>query len=165
MSGENFLCVFCCRFFLENFVLDKHVRYILTIYPFVIWAVTGVFSKNNNAADPSPNNIFTSEGLLCQSQSSLPWMLHAFMRSLFCKYFIVCDSFFKNVHKGVRKYMQTNASFFCISAILLAAACVMCTARIALVTWKHIKRPLYKDASADSMSPMEIAGRQKNIFI
>ncbi|XP_037312006.2 uncharacterized protein LOC119198682 [Pungitius pungitius] len=96
-------------FFLENFVLDKHVRYILTIYPFVIWAVTGVFSKNNNAADPSANNIFTT--------------------------------------------------------ILLAIGCLMCAARIALVTWRHIKRPLYRDASADSVSPMEIAGRQKNIFI
>ncbi|TNN88821.1 hypothetical protein EYF80_000698 [Liparis tanakae] len=47
-------------FFLENFVLDKYVRYIVTIYPAVIWAVSGVFTKNNNAADPSRNNIFLS---------------------------------------------------------------------------------------------------------
>ncbi|KAI3355284.1 hypothetical protein L3Q82_018136 [Scortum barcoo] len=45
-------------FILENFVLDKHVRYILTIYPVVIWALTGVFTKNYNAAAPTRNNTF-----------------------------------------------------------------------------------------------------------
>ncbi|KAG8009478.1 hypothetical protein GBF38_017786 [Nibea albiflora] len=45
-------------FILENSVLDKHVRYILTIYPVVIWALTGVFTKNYDAAAPTRNNIF-----------------------------------------------------------------------------------------------------------
>ncbi|XP_067434556.1 uncharacterized protein [Thunnus thynnus] len=45
-------------FILENIVLDKHVRYILTIYPVVIWALTGVYTKNYDAEDPSFNNIF-----------------------------------------------------------------------------------------------------------
>ncbi|AWP20611.1 Hypothetical protein SMAX5B_001584 [Scophthalmus maximus] len=45
-------------FILENFVLDKHVRFILTIYPVVIWALTGVFMKNYNAEDPDHNDIF-----------------------------------------------------------------------------------------------------------
>ena len=49
------------RFILENSVLDKHVRFILTIYPVVIWALTGVFMNNYNAVDPTHNNIFIGE--------------------------------------------------------------------------------------------------------
>ncbi|XP_018529170.1 uncharacterized protein LOC108881602 [Lates calcarifer] len=45
-------------FILENSVLDKHVRLILSIYPVVIWALTGVFMNNYNTADPTFNNIF-----------------------------------------------------------------------------------------------------------
>ncbi|XP_071398108.1 uncharacterized protein [Centroberyx affinis] len=45
-------------FILENFVLEKHVRYILTIYPVVIWALTGNLDKNYDAAAPSRNGIF-----------------------------------------------------------------------------------------------------------
>ena len=30
-----------CRFVLENFVIDRHVRYILTVYPVVIVALVG----------------------------------------------------------------------------------------------------------------------------
>ncbi|KAM4543409.1 uncharacterized protein V3H82_021323 [Fundulus diaphanus] len=54
-------------FFLENFVLDEHVRFILTIYPAVIWALTGVFTENYNAADPTHNNIFIAAllGIAC----------------------------------------------------------------------------------------------------
>ncbi|XP_012735598.2 uncharacterized protein LOC105938417 [Fundulus heteroclitus] len=54
-------------FVLENFVLDKHVRFILTIYPVVIWALTGVFTENYNAADPTRNNIFIAAllGIAC----------------------------------------------------------------------------------------------------
>ncbi|XP_035856747.1 uncharacterized protein LOC116037980 [Sander lucioperca] len=94
-------------FFLENFVLDKHVRYILTIYPVVIWAVTGAFTKNN-AADPTRNNIFTT--------------------------------------------------------VLLAVACATFAGRVFLVIYKHIKKPFYVDLSPESMSPMEIAEKQKKIF-
>ncbi|XP_035512669.1 uncharacterized protein si:ch211-161h7.5 [Morone saxatilis] len=95
-------------FILENVVLDKHVRYILTIYPFVIWALTGVFTKNYNAAAPTRNNIFI--------------------------------------------------------AAQLAIACTLFVARVFLVVWKNIKKPLYKDASPEDMSPMEIAEKQKKIF-
>ncbi|MED6239208.1 hypothetical protein ATANTOWER_003430 [Ataeniobius toweri] len=54
-------------FFLENFVFDKHVRFILTIYPVVIWALTGVFTENYNAADPTRNNTFIAAllGVAC----------------------------------------------------------------------------------------------------
>ncbi|KAG5268586.1 hypothetical protein AALO_G00214190 [Alosa alosa] len=45
-------------FVVENFVLDKHVRYILTIYPVIIVALTGNMTKNFNAAAPSRNGIF-----------------------------------------------------------------------------------------------------------
>lgn len=45
-------------FILENFVFDQYVRYILTIYPVVIVALTGVFTKHYNKAAPSRNAIF-----------------------------------------------------------------------------------------------------------
>ncbi|XP_035286492.1 uncharacterized protein si:dkey-29d8.3 [Anguilla anguilla] len=45
-------------FVVENFVLEKHVRYLLTIYPVVILALSGNMAKNYNAAAPSRNGIF-----------------------------------------------------------------------------------------------------------
>nr|XP_061810195.1 uncharacterized protein LOC133601103 [Nerophis lumbriciformis] len=45
-------------FFLQNVVLDKHVRYILIDYPVVIWALSGNFDKNYNAESPSRSGIF-----------------------------------------------------------------------------------------------------------
>ncbi|XP_061778419.1 uncharacterized protein LOC133569815 [Nerophis ophidion] len=45
-------------FFVENVVLDKHVRYILINYPVVIWALAGNFDKNYDAAAPSRSGIF-----------------------------------------------------------------------------------------------------------
>ncbi|XP_047424510.1 uncharacterized protein LOC124995840 [Mugil cephalus] len=54
-------------FVMENFVLDKHVRFILTIYPVVIWALAGVFTKNYNTEAPTDNNIFIASllGVAC----------------------------------------------------------------------------------------------------
>ncbi|XP_072307460.1 uncharacterized protein [Eucyclogobius newberryi] len=45
-------------FVLENWLLEKHVRYIVSIYPAVIWALTGVFTNNYDAAAPTTNNTF-----------------------------------------------------------------------------------------------------------
>ncbi|XP_036375420.1 uncharacterized protein LOC118771520 [Megalops cyprinoides] len=46
-------------FVVENFVLEKHVRYILTVYPVVIVALTGNITKHYDPAAPSRNSIFT----------------------------------------------------------------------------------------------------------
>lgn len=51
------------RFVLENFVLDKHVRYILIVYPVVIWALSGNLDKNYNGESPSRNGIFIGKTL------------------------------------------------------------------------------------------------------
>ncbi|KAL1006235.1 hypothetical protein UPYG_G00069580 [Umbra pygmaea] len=45
-------------FVLENFVFEKHVRYILTIYPVVIVALCGNMTKNYDSAAPSRNGYF-----------------------------------------------------------------------------------------------------------
>ncbi|XP_077391782.1 uncharacterized protein LOC144028550 [Festucalex cinctus] len=45
-------------FILENWVLDRWVRNILTVYPVVIVALLGNVLKHFDAADPSPNAIF-----------------------------------------------------------------------------------------------------------
>ncbi|KAL7840780.1 hypothetical protein AOLI_G00261030 [Acnodon oligacanthus] len=45
-------------FILENFVIDKHVRYILTIYPVIIVALSGNMTKNFDASAPSHNAIY-----------------------------------------------------------------------------------------------------------
>lgn len=51
------------RFVLEQLVLDKHVRYILIIYPVVIWALSGNLDKNYDAKSPSRNGIFIGKTL------------------------------------------------------------------------------------------------------
>lgn len=51
------------RFVLEQLPLDKHVRYILTTYPVVIWALSGNFDKNYNAESPDQNGILIGTSL------------------------------------------------------------------------------------------------------
>ncbi|XP_067434605.1 uncharacterized protein [Thunnus thynnus] len=93
-------------FLLENFYLDEHVRYIMTIYPVVILWLTGTLS--NSGSTESPIYIF--------------------------------------------------------AAVILLISCILFVARIALVTWKHHKRPFYND-SGPFMSPVEISLTQKKIFL
>ncbi|KAM7369835.1 hypothetical protein PAMP_011125 [Pampus punctatissimus] len=93
-------------FLLENFYLDEHVRYIMTIYPVVILWLTGTL--NNSVSLQSPIYIF--------------------------------------------------------EAFILAISCILFVARIALVTWKHHKQPLYNNSGL-SMSPVEISLTQRKIFL
>lgn len=52
------LYLFAHRFLLENFYLDEHVRYIVTIYPVVIlW----LFGTLNNSSSPE-SQIYIFEG-------------------------------------------------------------------------------------------------------
>ena len=52
---------FVCRFILENWVLDRWVRNILTVYPVVIVALVGNIMKHFNPADPTTNSVFMGE--------------------------------------------------------------------------------------------------------
>ncbi|XP_043843470.1 uncharacterized protein LOC122742932 [Dromiciops gliroides] len=45
-------------FYLENFLLDKYVHYILTVYPVVMVALFGNIAQHYNTSAPSTNNIF-----------------------------------------------------------------------------------------------------------
>ncbi|XP_015249664.1 PREDICTED: uncharacterized protein LOC107097152 [Cyprinodon variegatus] len=45
-------------FVVENFVLDKHMRYVFIPYVVVIWALSGNLTKNYDASSPSRNGIF-----------------------------------------------------------------------------------------------------------
>ncbi|XP_017308183.1 uncharacterized protein si:ch211-161h7.5 [Ictalurus punctatus] len=45
-------------FVLENSFLEKHVRYILTVYPVIIVALSGNMTKNFDASAPGRNGIF-----------------------------------------------------------------------------------------------------------
>lgn len=56
MRLQLYSCVFC-RFFVEQLVLDKYVRYIFIIYPVVIWALAGNLD-NHYTKTPSRNGIF-----------------------------------------------------------------------------------------------------------
>lgn len=85
-------------FLLENFYLDEHVRYVVTIYPVVILWLTGTLSNSDSTKTP----------------------------------------------------------MYFFAALILAISCVLFVVRIVLVTWRHHKRPLYKD-SEPSLSPVEIA--------
>ncbi|XP_016296644.1 uncharacterized protein LOC107654190 [Sinocyclocheilus anshuiensis] len=54
-------------FIVENFVFEKHLRYILTVYPVVIVALSGNMTKNFKSADPSRSGIYIAVllGLTC----------------------------------------------------------------------------------------------------
>lgn len=70
--------VLACRFVLENWLLDRWVRNILTVYPVVIVALVGNIWRHHNPADPSTNAVFTGELLrllLCLDflEVSLVW--------------------------------------------------------------------------------------------
>ncbi|KAG7273351.1 hypothetical protein CRUP_030249, partial [Coryphaenoides rupestris] len=51
-------CVLFAWCVLENFIFEKHVRYILTVYPVVIWALSGSVWKNIDATAPRQSGIF-----------------------------------------------------------------------------------------------------------
>ncbi|XP_063075161.1 uncharacterized protein si:dkey-29d8.3 [Engraulis encrasicolus] len=46
-------------FVLENFVIDRHVRHILTIYPVVIWALAANVYRHFDPEEPGRNAKFT----------------------------------------------------------------------------------------------------------
>lgn len=56
--------MFSRRFIVENFVIEIHVRYILTVYPVIIYALIGNLSKHYNAADPGRNAIFSGKTMI-----------------------------------------------------------------------------------------------------
>lgn len=168
------MCRLCHRFILENFVLDKHVRFILTIYPVVIWALTGVFMKNYNAEDPDHNDIFIGE---C-------WCLY-----IFCFHFPSTTANTDQFSQYTNKAFSVNYAClycphsYCICNIwhivctltlpsavppavvsLLAIACALFVGRVFLVIWRQIKYPLYEDVNPEAMSPMDIAEMQRKIF-
>ncbi|KAF3858914.1 hypothetical protein F7725_012115 [Dissostichus mawsoni] len=48
----------CILFLMENWLLDRWVRNILTVYPVVIVALAGNVFKHFNPDDPTPNSVF-----------------------------------------------------------------------------------------------------------
>ncbi|CAM4593255.1 unnamed protein product [Leuciscus chuanchicus] len=57
------LCILLLKviiwFTVENFLIEKHVRYILTIYPVIIYALIGSLSKHYDAEEPGRNAVFS----------------------------------------------------------------------------------------------------------
>lgn len=127
-----------CRFVLENSFLDKYLRHILSIYPAVIWALTGVFTKNYNTAKPTRNNVFNGEkeGVFHDRYSCI-----------------------------LRVFLSMTDTFSSAPVALLGLSCTLLALRLVLVIWKNMKKPLLEDASPEVMSPMEIAERQKKIYM
>lgn len=127
-----------CRFALENSLLDKYLRHILSIYPAVIWALTGVFTKNYNTAKPTRNNVFNGEK----------------------------DGVFYDHSLCILRVFQPMTDTFPPTPVaLLGVSCTLLALRLVLVIWKNMKRPLLEDVSPEVMSPMEIAERQKKIYV
>ncbi|XP_036935540.1 uncharacterized protein LOC119008915 [Acanthopagrus latus] len=93
-------------FLLENFHLDKHVRYIVTVYPVVMLWMSGILSNSSSH----------------------------------------------------------GTSVYIFSACIMAITTCLFVARIALVTWRHRKQPLYND-TGPSMSPVEIALTQGKLCL
>ncbi|XP_015252798.1 PREDICTED: uncharacterized protein LOC107099257 [Cyprinodon variegatus] len=55
-------------FILENWVLDRWVRNILTVYPVIIVALVGIIYQHFDPDTPTPNSVFTGE-----FQKALSW--------------------------------------------------------------------------------------------
>lgn len=49
------------RFLLEQLVLDRYMRYVLIVYPVVIWALSGNMAKNFHSNSPNGNGVFIGE--------------------------------------------------------------------------------------------------------
>lgn len=46
-------------FSVENFLIEKHVRYILSVYPVIIYALSGSLSKHYDSTAPGRNAVFS----------------------------------------------------------------------------------------------------------
>lgn len=94
-------------------------------------------------------------------QCGLSWKSHL----QFCRYCLTVSSLHLSL---VILVSETSSiivgSLLASSAVILAISCIVFVARIALVTWKHYKQPLYRD-SEPNMSPAEIALTQSNVFL
>ncbi|MEQ2288319.1 hypothetical protein AMECASPLE_021436 [Ameca splendens] len=58
LSYSLLTVVLLAWFIVENFVLDKYLRYVFIPYVVVIWALTGNLDKNYDTSSPSRNGIF-----------------------------------------------------------------------------------------------------------
>lgn len=128
----NRLCL-PCRFLLENFYLDEHVRYIVTIYPVVILWLTGILSNSDYPESP----VYIFAGTVCHFN-------------------FLCAPF---IHPNLVFNLLLPSPAF-----ILAISCMVFVARVAMVTWRHHKQPLYSD-SRPSLSPVEIALTQSKLFL
>ncbi|XP_034036496.1 uncharacterized protein LOC117519271 [Thalassophryne amazonica] len=59
---------------------------------------------------------------------------------------------------------SSGGHVYIFAAFILAVSCILFVVRIALVTWRHYKRPLYS-TSGLSMSPVEIALKHNKLFL
>lgn len=118
--------IFACRFILENWVLDRWVRNILTVYPVVIVALVGNIWKHYKPADPSANSVFMGEFLFYYLQVILV------LKMLKCSLVVV------------------------LSVVLLVLACILLLSRVCTVIWRNSRRPLHSPGSAQLMiSPLD----------
>ncbi|NP_001104304.1 uncharacterized protein LOC556220 [Danio rerio] len=46
-------------FSVENFLIEKHVRYILSVYPVIVYALSGSLSKHYDSTAPGRNAVFS----------------------------------------------------------------------------------------------------------
>lgn len=149
------MCCMSRRFMLENFVLDKHVRYIITTYLVVIWALTGVFMKKQDAVISIVNSNFIGEELLhvlLHNSTNIAWTVNDLL---------TVTGFPTSMHTLI---LPSDIYLSTIDG-LLGVACTLFGGRMFLVIWRHIKFPFYEDINVDNMSPMEVAEKQKKIFM
>lgn len=128
------------RFLLENFWLDKHMRYIVTTHPVVILWLAGTLSNS----DSPGSQVYIFTGSVWHPHT---WSIHFF--SVHCLLIYVQYVFYL---------------FFPFTASILALSALMFVVRIALIVWRHYKQPLYS-SSEPNLSPVEIALTQRKLFL
>lgn len=131
------------RFLLENFWLDKHVRYIVATNPVVILWLAGTLSNS----DSPGSQVYIFTGSVWH-----PHTLSIHFFSLFTVYWFIV------------RVLYVFYLFFLFTASILALSTLMFVVRIALIVWRHYKQPLYT-SSEPNLSPVQIALTQRKLFL
>lgn len=126
-------CIVFYRFTVENFLIEKHVRYILTIYPVIIYALIGSLSKHYDAAAPGRNAVFSGKSVINTSMSIWLTINIAYWST-------ICYILSRRCAHSAYSVML----WFSI-VVLLVMACIVLVVRVGLVVWRHRTRPLFRE--------------------
>lgn len=145
-----FLCNFFYRFTVENFLIEKHVRYILTVYPVIIYALIGGLSKHYDAAEPGRNAVFSGKSMINTSMTMSLWLtINIASLRYKVKDLAICYILMQHCAHSAYSVMLLFST-----VVLLVMVCIVLVVRVGLVVWRHRTQPLFHEVNHEVlMSP------------